>query len=129
MGEVAGKRLIDYMRLGGPVLAAALALGLAVGGALLSGGRTGGVVGGVESLSSSSANLLVGFTTLVPVCFAFGAGMVSSVNPCGFAMLPAYLGLYLGSEEDTLRRTDRPLRGAPGWPEACRRPAEASAAG
>lgn len=27
---------------------------------------------------------------------AFGAGMVSTVNPCGFAMLPAYLGLFLG---------------------------------
>jgi len=23
--------------------------------------------------------------------------MVGAVNPCGFAMLPAYLGLYLGS--------------------------------
>jgi cytochrome c-type biogenesis protein len=27
---------------------------------------------------------------------AFAAGMVSTVNPCGFAMLPAYLGYYLG---------------------------------
>lgn len=28
---------------------------------------------------------------------AFGAGMVATVNPCGFAMLPAYLGIFLGS--------------------------------
>ena len=31
--------------------------------------------------------------------YAFAAGMVASVNPCGFAMLPAYLGLYLGTNE------------------------------
>ena len=29
--------------------------------------------------------------------FALAAGMASAVNPCGFAMLPAYLGLDLGS--------------------------------
>jgi cytochrome c biogenesis protein CcdA len=33
--------------------------------------------------------------------YAFGAGMVSAVNPCGFAMLPAYLSLYLGAGEET----------------------------
>jgi len=27
---------------------------------------------------------------------AFVAGMVATVNPCGFAMLPAYLGLFIG---------------------------------
>lgn len=32
----------------------------------------------------------------LPVGYAFGAGMVSTVNPCGFAMLPAYLALCLG---------------------------------
>lgn len=36
---------------------------------------------------------------LLPVGYAFGAGMVSAVNPCGFAMLPAYLSLYLGAQE------------------------------
>lgn len=29
---------------------------------------------------------------------AFAAGMLSVVNPCGFAMLPAYLGFFLGVE-------------------------------
>ena len=33
-----------------------------------------------------------------PLAFAFGTGMVATVNPCGFAMLPAYLGYFLGSE-------------------------------
>jgi cytochrome c biogenesis protein CcdA len=33
-----------------------------------------------------------------PLAFAFGAGMVATVNPCGFAMLPAYLAFFLGAE-------------------------------
>jgi cytochrome c-type biogenesis protein len=33
-----------------------------------------------------------------PLAFAFGTGMVATVNPCGFAMLPAYLSFFLGSE-------------------------------
>ncbi len=36
----------------------------------------------------------------LPVGYAFGAGMVSAVNPCGFFMLPVYITLYLGAEED-----------------------------
>jgi cytochrome c biogenesis protein CcdA len=31
--------------------------------------------------------------------FAFTAGMLATVNPCGFAMLPAYLSYFLGIEE------------------------------
>jgi cytochrome c biogenesis protein CcdA len=33
-----------------------------------------------------------------PFALAFTAGMVATVNPCGFAMLPAYLGYFLGVE-------------------------------
>ncbi|AKH37099.1 cytochrome c biogenesis CcdA family protein [Nitrosomonas communis] len=36
---------------------------------------------------------------LLQVSYAFGAGMVSAVNPCGFAMLPVYLALYLGAKD------------------------------
>ena len=36
------------------------------------------------------------FAGLLPFGYAFGAGMVASVNPCGFLMLPAVLGYYLG---------------------------------
>lgn len=46
------------------------------------------------------ANWLGALTEILPVGFAFGAGMIAAVNPCGFAMLPAYLSLYLGSEEE-----------------------------
>lgn len=31
-----------------------------------------------------------------PLAIAFGSGMLATVNPCGFAMLPAYLGYFLG---------------------------------
>jgi cytochrome c-type biogenesis protein len=34
------------------------------------------------------------------IAFAFGAGLLATVNPCGFAMLPSFLSLYLGSRDD-----------------------------
>ncbi len=34
----------------------------------------------------------------LPLGYAFGAGMVASVNPCGFLMLPAFGTYYLGLE-------------------------------
>ena len=36
----------------------------------------------------------------VPVALALGAGMLATVNPCGFAILPAYLGFFVGSDDD-----------------------------
>ncbi len=33
-----------------------------------------------------------------PIAFAFAAGLVATVNPCGFAMLPAYLSYFMGIE-------------------------------
>ncbi len=33
----------------------------------------------------------------VPIALAFGAGLVASVNPCGFAMLPAFVSYYVGT--------------------------------
>ena len=35
----------------------------------------------------------------VPLLFGFAAGMVATVNPCGFAMLPAYVSVFLTGEE------------------------------
>lgn len=46
----------------------------------------------------------------LPVGYAFGAGMVSTVNPCGFAMLPAYLSLYMGTEDSEFYQRSRLLR-------------------
>ena len=84
-----------------PGLVAVVALTVAVIGAFLTrdGTNTGGVNGFVEGLSGDSGSFLDGIGFLAPLGFAFAAGMVSAVNPCGFAMLPAYLGLYLGSNE------------------------------
>ncbi len=41
---------------------------------------------------------------VLPFGYAFGAGMVSAVNPCGFAMLPVYLSLYLGADNTEFRQ-------------------------
>ena len=51
----------------------------------------------MTELQQFFAQLVSNVSTMVPLGYAFGAGMVSAVNPCGFAMLPAYLGLYLGT--------------------------------
>ncbi len=52
----------------------------------------------IESLMDSVARGL-------PLGYAFGVGMVATVNPCGFALLPAYLSLFLGADAD--RRAGR----------------------
>ena len=59
-------------------------------------------VGATEFLSQ--------LAVLLPVGYAFGAGMVSAVNPCGFAMLPVYLTLYLGAEDSEFRQKPPLLR-------------------
>ena len=33
--------------------------------------------------------------------FAFGVGMVALINPCGFGLLPAYLGVFLGQNDES----------------------------
>jgi cytochrome c biogenesis protein CcdA len=35
-----------------------------------------------------------------PLGYAFAAGMVATLNPCGFALLPAYLSYYLGQTDE-----------------------------
>jgi cytochrome c biogenesis protein CcdA len=45
-------------------------------------------------------NWMNALAALLPFGYSFGAGMVSTVNPCGFSMLPAYLSLYLGDRDD-----------------------------
>jgi cytochrome c biogenesis protein CcdA len=48
---------------------------------------------GVEAAVASVAGWL-------PVGWAFAAGMVASVNPCGFLMLPTYISYHLGTQEE-----------------------------
>ena len=89
-------------RVGLPAIVASLALIGAFVAAKLIGKDDGidGVNGFVESLSGGSSSFLGNLGLLAPLGFAFAAGMASAVNPCGFAMLPAYLGLYLGSNQE-----------------------------
>jgi cytochrome c biogenesis protein CcdA len=93
-----------------PFIVGGLAVSAAIIGALLTGSgadATGGVNGFVEGLSGSSGSRLGGLGLLG---FTFGAGMVSTVNPCGFAMLPAYLGMYLGAADSEKARANAAVR-------------------
>ena len=50
-------------------------------------------------LQASTENAAAELARSVQLGTAFGAGMVASVNPCGFIMLPVYLSLQLGTQE------------------------------
>lgn len=96
------------------LLVTVLALGSVVFAAILTGASVGPITGGVESASSGSATVLGRIVAAVPVGYAVGAGMVAAFNPCGFAMLPSYLGLYLGTagESETSHRLGSRFLGA-----------------
>ena len=85
-----------------PLIIGVGALAIAVVGAFVVGGEsaTSGINSFVGRLSGSSGSSIRG---IAPAAFgfAFVAGMVAAVNPCGCAMLPAYLGLYLGAQDGT----------------------------
>src|SRR5262252_6110777 len=76
-------------------LVVVLTLAVAVFGALE--GGTAGLVLGISTLSGGASDVLESFGDAIPLGYAFAFGMASAVNPCGFALLPTYLGLYLGS--------------------------------
>jgi cytochrome c biogenesis protein CcdA len=67
------------------ILSAAFVIGLLV---LLVSTRTR-LEGAVSNLAS-----------LLPVGYAFAAGMVATVNPCGALMLPSYIFFQLGADEE-----------------------------
>lgn len=45
-----------------------------------------------------------------PLLLAFTAGMVASFNPCGFSLLPAYVGVYVSGENPSDRVERRLIR-------------------
>ena len=63
-----------------------------------------GLVAGIMALLLSvryrAEGDIAGLADLLPVGYAFGAGMVASVNPCGFFMLPAFLSYHMTQEEE-----------------------------
>ena len=88
---------------------AAVAYAIAVLGALWLRNAEGidGVNRFVELLSGSSGSSISNVG--IKLGFAYAVGAASAVNPCGFAMLPAYLGLYVsGGNQDQDRR--QPVR-------------------
>ena len=82
-----------------PALVGGLAIAAAAVGAMLVGNDGGidGVNSIVERLSGRSGSFFGG---LFPLGFALAAGVAAAFNPCGFAMLPAYMGLYMGSNDE-----------------------------
>ena len=52
----------------------------------------------VEGTLGSATNEAAGITNSIPF-YALAAGMLATINPCGFALLPAYLSLYLSGED------------------------------
>ena len=55
---------------------------------------------------------IANLASLLPFGYAFGAGMVTTVSPCGIAMLPAYISLYLGAEKEDFGARSSLRRGA-----------------
>jgi cytochrome c biogenesis protein CcdA len=64
-------------------------LGLALGGVLIG---AGDIIYEIQSGVSTFARLL-------PLGYAFAAGMVATVNPCGILLLPSLVALYLSRGE------------------------------
>ena len=81
-------------------VAVTAALSVSMGAAIVTSDPVSGLNLFVERWSASSGGSLRDLSGLLPLGFAFAAGMVSAVNPCGFSLLPAYLGLFLGERDD-----------------------------
>src|SRR6185312_4342948 len=103
-----GRDAISPRRQGVALALVVLVIALALVAALLTGTHESSVTGSVENASSSGTSFLRDLSIALPLGYAFGAGMVAAVNPCGFALLPAYLMLYLGDASEAKRG----LRGA-----------------
>jgi cytochrome c biogenesis protein CcdA len=48
---------------------------------------------------------LYGQVDRLPLAYAMGAGVLASINPCGFIMLPTYATLFVRGDATTRRRT------------------------
>jgi len=57
----------------------------------------------VSEYANDWINLFTGWARSLPVSFAFSAGMVATVNPCGFIMLPSFAVFYFGTEDGAPR--------------------------
>ena len=83
-----------------PSGAAIAAVVAAVTFGLIVGPGANNAIGNVLSVQGGSTTLVSNLGDWLPFGFAFLAGMVAAVNPCGFVMLPAYLTIYVGDRSD-----------------------------
>ena len=62
----------------------------------------GAFFGTFTSQANGWINFFAAQVDSLPVSYAFGAGMLASVNPCGFVMLPAFAAFYFttGGDEE-----------------------------
>jgi cytochrome c-type biogenesis protein len=74
-------------------------LTVAVTAGLLSSPDGGAPVIFIERISSQISQIVSGAGSSLWWAYAFLLGVVAAFNPCGFALLPAYLGLYLNHEK------------------------------
>lgn len=68
---------------------------------------------GFSRLATEWINAFARTVDALPVPYAFGAGMLSAVNPCGFIMLPSFAAFYMAARDGqgagTMQRSLRAL--------------------
>ena len=57
------------------------------------------LIGALISVQANAEAAVSDFAGALPIGFAAAAGVVASVNPCGFFMLPGYVAYQLGTQE------------------------------
>ncbi|MCZ6539951.1 MAG: cytochrome c biogenesis protein CcdA [Chloroflexi bacterium] len=82
-----------------PAAVAALVAVFAVVAGFIVGPGANSFISGALNYSTDSVDILQNIGSLLPFGIAFIAGMVATVNPCGFVMLPAFLTMYLTDQQ------------------------------
>lgn len=93
-----------------PAAVAAAVATFALVAGLIVGPGANSFIGGALNYSADSAGFVGNIGSFLPLGFAFAAGMVATVNPCGFVMLPAFLTMYLTDQQGD-EETGRSARG------------------
>ena len=73
-------------------------------------GVVGAVIAVLMLVQANAAVAVADLARALPIGFAAAAGVVASVNPCGFVMLPAYVAYQLGTEEAGYSDLPVPIR-------------------
>jgi len=72
------------------------------------------LLGGLIAIQGQVEAAAAGLAGLLPIGYAFAAGMVAAVNPCGFMLLPSFLSYQLGTEETGFYESHASVRVARG---------------